>query len=559
MAAKSNSGQVRSVCAAMHTTRSRVRPIFSKIRCQRCSNDRSIYPSYDSSTAISCFSIFTSNQAFKKTLAAQSSQKTDPHPSSDIVIPSSPDKPPASLMGSERAVIPSSIPEEAAEDSFTWPSLDQSELEQLQHQGQCNDPLAQAIQETKALAHLPLDDEEEEDMPPPTESMFEEDAGESGTDENTIRPVQNTAKLCTLISKASALRDKNSIKLNAFQCMNSGTDRDNPRNPNARTIQILEDMCKYYDQMQDHWRTLAYRKCIATLKKQDVKIYTANQAGLLPYIGPRLANKVEEIVLTDRLRKLDSTRDDPLSAVLRLFTGIYGVGIVQANKWMQAGHRTLQDLQDHVMLTESQKVGVEHHDDFNSRIPRAEVEAHGAVVRDALAKLDSKFETVIMGSYRRGARDSGDIDLIITCPDTSMSVMRSVVFEKLVPYLYETGFLKASLTTPRGHDSTSTKWYGASCLPDSKVWRRLDLLLVPEEEMGAALIYFTGNDIFNRSIRLLARKKGMLLNQRGLYTDIKTGRGVEELEQRVLVEGRDEKKIFGILGVPWREPDERIC
>jgi DNA polymerase IV len=26
-----------------------------------------------------------------------------------------------------------------------------------------------------------------------------------------------------------------------------------------------------------------------------------------------------------------------------------------------------------------------------------------------------------------------------------------------------------------------------------------------------------------------------------------------------LVEGRSEKKIFEVLGVPWREPHERIC
>ena len=59
------------------------------------------------------------------------------------------------------------------------------------------------------------------------------------------------------------------------------------------------------------------------------------------------------------------------------------------------------------------------------------------------------------------------------------------------------------------HDD-GTKWHGASRIggPDSnKPWRRIDFLLVPEEEMGAALLYFTGNDIFNRSMRLLASKK----------------------------------------------------
>ena len=77
--------------------------------------------------------------------------------------------------------------------------------------------------------------------------------------------------------------------------------------------------------------------------------------------------------------------------------------------------------------------------------------------------------------------------------------------------------------------------------------------------MGAALLYFTGDDVFNRSMRLLARKKGMKLNQRGLYMDVLIGRKGEKLNHGVLIEGKSEKRIFEILGVPWREPGERVC
>jgi DNA polymerase IV len=341
--------------------------------------------------------------------------------------------------------------------------------------------------------------------------------------------------------------------------MDPGANGYSSQNPNARTIGILDQMCKHYDQMQNQWRTLAYRKAITTLKKQTIKIVTAKQAAALPFIGQRLADKIEEIVLTDRLRRLDSTRDDPIDVVLLLFLGIYGAGLVQANKWIQAGYRTLEDLQTKAKLTESQKVGIEHYDDFNSRIPRAEVEAHGTVVINALRKINPKFQATIMGSYRRGAKDSGDIDIIITCPDTSLAAMRTTIFDELVPHLYKTGFLKVSLATSRSNDPTGIKWHGASCLGTSKVWRRIDFLLVPEGEMGAALLYFTGNDIFNRSIRLLARKKNMRLNQKGLYMDVKRGRRGEKLNEGVLVEGRSEKRIFELLGVPWREPHERIC
>ncbi|KAH8731041.1 hypothetical protein GQ44DRAFT_746407 [Phaeosphaeriaceae sp. PMI808] len=416
-----------------------------------------------------------------------------------------------------------------------------------------DDALTQAIKETIALAHLPLDEDDDADSPPPTPMGDEEE----GTDEEVAETAPKAGKMFKLVSKPSAIRDK-SLNMNTFQCMNSGSGYSQ-QNPNARTIQVLSDMCKYYDQMQDHWRTLAYRKGITTLKKQTVKITTARQAAALPFIGQRLANKIEEIVVTDRLQKLDNTRDDPLDSVLRLFLGIYGAGLIQANKWIQCGHRTLSDLKTKAKLTNNHKIGIDHYEDFNSRISRPEVEAHGAIVRKALRGINKNFDAIVMGSYRRGAMDSGDIDIIITCPGASLTTLYTVVFDTLISQLFDTGFLKASLTTSHSYDMSSTKWHGASCLPGSIIWRRMDLLLVPDDEMGAALLYFTGNDIFNRSMRLLARKKNMGLNQRGLYKDVKRGSRGEKLSEGILVEGRSEKKIFEVLGVPWREPHERIC
>ena len=208
-------------------------------------------------------------------------------------------------------------------------------------------------------------------------------------------------------------------------------------------------------------------------------------------------------------------------------------------------------------MTENQRIGIDHYEDFKSRIPRAEVEQHGNVVRKTLHKLDPTFEVIVGGSYRRGADTSGDVDCIITRPATGSAHIRAVVLDQLVPRLIKSGFLVASLATTNRDDGS--KWHGASKLPNSTTWRRLDLLLVPSDEIGAALIYFTGNDIFNRSLRLLASTKGMRLNQRGLYRDVIRGKGREKLSEGTLVEGKDEKKIFEVLGVPWRPPEHRIC
>ncbi|KAF2447661.1 hypothetical protein P171DRAFT_407992 [Karstenula rhodostoma CBS 690.94] len=468
----------------------------------------------------------------RREVAANSSQKIDSVGTEDIRVKQHEDDLPTSSG-------------DIVKDSFIQ-ALESPILKAAKLPEAFNDEFSKVIQQTRAVAHLPLDDEEGESRPT---SPAETDS-ESDTDEEKPLPSPKRTRCQTAV--AAPLK-KIEINQSTFQCMNPVEASSTASNPNAWTIEILEQMGKYYDQMQDQWRTLAYRKAVMTLRKQTVKISTAKEAAALLFIGSRLADKIEEIVLTDRLRRLDSTRDDPTDKVLRLFLGVYGAGLVQASKWIQAGHRTLDDLLANAKLTDSQKVGIEHYHDFATRIPRTEVKAHGDYVRDALQRIDPGFQATIMGSYRRGAKDSGDIDMIITKPGAAVSTLRDVVFHTLVPRLLKTGFLKVKLA------GSSSKWNGISCLPSSTTWRRLDLLLVPEEEMGAALLYFTGNDIFNRSIRLLASKKGMRLNQRGLYKDVIRGRNREKLNEGTLVEGRDERKIFEILGVPWREPTERIC
>lgn len=329
------------------------------------------------------------------------------------------------------------------------------------------------------------------------------------------------------------------------------------RGPNEDTITLLQEMAEYYTQIRDEWRPIAYRKAIATLRKHPVKVTTKKQAEELPFIGERLAAKIEEIAYTGFLRRLESAKAEPTDQTLQLFLKVYGIGYAKGMNLVAQGHKSLDDLRRNAKLDNNQKIGLEHFEDFNSRIPREEVKQHADMVAKAASSIDADFTVYPMGSYRRGAETSGDIDVILTHPSWSMPKLRLKTTGSLVPHLFKTGFLKCALAATSKVDGS--KWHGASALPGSEVWRRIDLLIVPAEELGAALIYFTGNDIFNRSMRLLARKKGMRLNQRGLYRDVLRGKGGVKMTEGELIEGRNERKIFDVLGVPWREPWERVC
>ncbi|KIW18788.1 hypothetical protein PV08_03077 [Exophiala spinifera] len=351
-------------------------------------------------------------------------------------------------------------------------------------------------------------------------------------------------------------QDDKMRKQNAgYQCMEKHGSGTSDTNPNKRTIENLQELATLYDRKGDHWRTTAFRKAIGALKTQEELIRTKEQAMSLNAIGESIAGMIEEFVSKDRIRRLDESQKDPRDQTLELFMGIYGVGAQTAASWYSQGHRTLNDIRRKVKLTPCQLVGLEHYDDLQQRIPRDEVAHHATIVRKALRAADRGLQLIVGGSFRRGKADCGDIDCIITKEGADIRHIRTLMLGTVIPKLTEQGFLKVALATGTGEDAA--KWHGCSALPGIEIWRRIDLLFVPWAELGAALIYFTGDDIFNRSMRLLASKKGMRLNQQGLYKDVLRGRGRERFTEGQLVEGQDEKRIFDILGVPYWRPEDR--
>ncbi|KAG5985086.1 hypothetical protein E4U55_001589 [Claviceps digitariae] len=440
-----------------------------------------------------------------------------------------------------------------------------------------NDELSQYITMMQEFKGLPLDNDEEDEPRSAAAAAAgqsdaqsdDEEEARSGS-EDLEQHISKSIKNYHGDSAHARTRKKAPRMEEQFACHRAGAQNADANNPNSRTIEVLQRMADYYNRINDHWRTTGYRKAISTLKRHNVKITSEQQALQLPHIGARIAQKIEEIATTNELRRLKyaEQQDESTNGALQLFLQIYGVGTKQAQQWLSRGYRTLDDLRAKAKLNPSQQIGIDHLDDLNSRIPRHEVEALGACVRRAAAKVDPSLEIIIGGSYRRGSPTSGDIDCIVTQPDSTSTEQLQPSFTQLLDVLTAEGFLTARLahhhhSSPGSSSTSGSKFHGCCVLPPSaeahtkgmnpSPWRRIDFLLVPASERGAALIYFTGNDIFNRSMRLLARRKGMRLNQRGLF-----GRGGGG-EAGELVEGRCERRIFEVLGVQWREPRERWC
>ena len=126
----------------------------------------------------------------------------------------------------------------------------------------------------------------------------------------------------------------------------------------------------------------------------------------------------------------------------------------------------------------------------------------------------------------------------------------------LVNSLFESKFLIHALAISRHNNDF--KWHDISRLPN-EIHHRLNLLFISWKKREAALIYFTGNDIFNRSLRLLASKKRMDLNQRGLFKDTLRESERVKIVRGTCITSESKEEIFKILEISWRLSRLRNC
>ncbi|XP_021007333.1 DNA polymerase lambda isoform X1 [Mus caroli] len=323
-------------------------------------------------------------------------------------------------------------------------------------------------------------------------------------------------------------------------------------NYNLHITEKLEVLAKAYSVQGDKWRALGYAKAINALKSFPKPVGSYQEACSIPGIGKRMAEKVVEILESGHLRKLDHISDSV--PVLELFSNIWGAGTKTAQMWYHQGFRNLEDLQSLGSLTAQQAIGLKHYDDFLDRMPREEAAEIEQTVRLSAQAFNPGLLCVACGSYRRGKMTCGDVDVLITHPDGRS---HQGIFSRLLDSLRQQGFLTDDLVSQE-ENGQQQKYLGVCRLPGpGQRHRRLDIIVVPYCEFACALLYFTGSAHFNRSMRALAKTKGMSLSEHALSAAVvRNSQGVKVGPGQVLPTPT-EKDVFKHLGLPYREPAER--
>jgi len=76
---------------------------------------------------------------------------------------------------------------------------------------------------------------------------------------------------------------------------------------------------------------------------------------------------------------------------------------------------------------------------------------------------------------------------------------------------------------------------------------QVDVYRTDYENFGAMSLFLIGPQIYNIILRAKAKRKGMLLNQKGLY----------DRETRELLASKTEQDIYDALGIKYKEPELR--
>ena len=165
---------------------------------------------------------------------------------------------------------------------------------------------------------------------------------------------------------------------------------------------------------------------------------------------------------------------------------------------------------------------------------RFRLDEAGATAENLCQVVESTKETkkvAVAGSLRRRRETVGDIDILCEASERhAREIIKAFTQARGVTKVLAAGATKGSV------------------IVNHRI--QVDLRVVPAKSFGAALQYFTGSKAHNIALREIAVKKGLKLNEYGLFKH-DAPNGAKPLA------GKTEEEVYATLGLPWIPPELR--
>lgn len=327
----------------------------------------------------------------------------------------------------------------------------------------------------------------------------------------------------------------------------------------SSNVQIAQLFSRIADLLElkeaNPFRIRAYRRAsqVVEVLSEDVSVPAAqDRLEEIQGIGRDLAEKIREFLASGTISEYEKLRAE-VPAVLVQMTRIPGLGPKNALKIHReleieslaaleaAGHGGVIAQLDGFGPKSEQNIleGIEFVRRALERRPLGMVLPIAEALVEALTDLKSVTAASIAGSLRRMKETVGDADLVAASRSPE---------EVMAAFVENPGVEKV---LARGETKSSIRVAG-----DIQV----DLRVVEPEVYGAALLHFTGSKEHNVRLREMALKKGLKVNEYGIF-DV-SGKKRAKSDSGDPREGRrvgsaTEEACYEALGLPWIPPELR--
>ncbi len=333
----------------------------------------------------------------------------------------------------------------------------------------------------------------------------------------------------------------------------------------ARIFGEIADLLEI--KQESTFRINAYRKAARAIESlsEDVSAIAARgELRKIGGIGTSLAEKIEEHLKTGKIAYHEELRAELPPGLSELMTipevgpktalllyqrlGITSVDALE--RAARAG--TVRELPRMGARTEQNILrGIERRRQQGARQPLGAVLPHAQAVVEALRRVPGVEALSLAGSIRRMRDTIADIDIVVAtrAPD---AVMETFVTLPQAAQVLSRGPTRSSIVL---------RYAGVQC----------DVRAVEPDSYGAALQYFTGSKDHNVQLRELGVRRGLRINEYGVFRvhrparlpppggahEGMPGRGAPPGGTERKIAGRTEEDVYGALKLPWIPPEIR--
>jgi DNA polymerase (family 10) len=315
---------------------------------------------------------------------------------------------------------------------------------------------------------------------------------------------------------------------------------------NTDVAAVLDQIADLLDIAGENtFKVRSFRRASETVNGLGENIADRAAAGTLrdlPGIGESLEEVITELVETGDTAHRRELLERVPAGLLQMLR-ISGFGPRKAGAvWQQLGLRTVDELQQAARegrLRELPGFGAKTETKILDGIRQLQAGAERSLLGAARPLAEAFVERIagqpgvlaceMGGSTRRWRETVGDLDLLATSHDPA-AVCRWFAAEGGLAEVLAAGETKVSGRMASG--------------------LQVDLRVVPPDSYGAALQYFTGSQQHNIRLRERAQKRGLTLNEYGIFEGQAADKGSQ-------VAGATEEGVYAALELPWIPPELR--